>query len=118
MSALGSETDIEAHPLSFLPGAALCQKATRAGSYSAAALNSAELFFFAAQGTERENRADSVGNTTKVRRVAEIRPPMTTVAMGRWTSASVPVDRAMGTNPSEATNAVIVTGRNRVRAPS
>jgi hypothetical protein len=91
MSALGSETDIEAHPLSFLPGAALCQKATRAGPYSAAALNSAELFFFAAQGTERENRADGVGNTT-MRRVAEIRPPMTTVAMGRWTSASVPVD--------------------------
>ena len=37
--------------------------------------------------------------------VAEIRPPMTTVARGRWTSAPMPVATAMGTKPSEATRA-------------
>lgn len=34
------------------------------------------------------------------------------------TSAPVPVASAMGTNPSEATRAVINTGRRRVNAPS
>jgi len=44
-------------------------------------------------------------------------PPITTVANGRCTSAPVPVARAMGINPKEATSAVIKTGRNRVREP-
>ena len=44
--------------------------------------------------------------------------PMTTVAKGRWTSAPAPVEMAIGTKPSEATNAVISLGRRRVRVPS
>ena len=44
-------------------------------------------------------------------------PPMTTVASGRCTSAPTPVLNAIGTKPSEATSAVISTGRSRVRAP-
>ena len=58
------------------------------------------------------------GSTIRVSRVALIRPPMTTVASGRWISAPVSVAMAMGTKPSEATSAVIATGRNRVMAPS
>ena len=42
---------------------------------------------------------------------------MTTVASGFCTSAPVPVAIAIGTNPSDATSAVITTGRNRVSAP-
>ena len=37
-----------------------------------------------------------VGRTTRVRKVDEINPPMTTVASGRWTSAPAEVDKAMG----------------------
>ena len=44
-------------------------------------------------------------------------PPITTVASGRCTSAPSPVERAIGRNPSEATRAVIVTGRRRSRVP-
>ena len=44
------------------------------------------------------------------------RPPMTTVASGRWTSAPAEVASAIGRKPSDATNAVINTGRNRVSA--
>ncbi len=43
---------------------------------------------------------------------------MTTVASGRWISAPVSVAMAMGTKPSDATRAVIATGRSRVMAPS
>ena len=39
---------------------------------------------------------------------------MTTVASGLCTSAPVPVASAMGTKPSEATSAVMSTGRSRV----
>ncbi len=49
--------------------------------------------------------------------VLEIRPPMTTVASGRCTSEPVPVAIAIGTKPSEATSAVMRTGRSRVRHP-
>ena len=42
-------------------------------------------------------------------------PPITTVAKGRWTSAPVPVAKAIGTNPREATKAVIKTGLNRMK---
>ena len=41
-------------------------------------------------------------------------PPMTTVARGRCTSAPMLVASAMGTNPNEATSAVISTGRSRL----
>ena len=37
--------------------------------------------------------------------VALIRPPITTVARGFWSSAPVPVASAIGTNPSDATSA-------------
>ena len=60
----------------------------------------------------------NAGSTTSVRSVDEIIPPMTTVASGRCTSEPMPVFRAIGTKPSEATSAVIRTGRSRVRAPS
>ncbi len=36
---------------------------------------------------------------------------MTTVANGFCTSAPVPVARAIGTKPSEATSAVMITGK-------
>src|SRR5882757_9129038 len=63
------------------------------------------------------NRAYSAGSTARVNRVALIRPPITTVAKGFCTSAPVPVASAIGTKPSEATSAVITTGRNRINAP-
>jgi hypothetical protein len=44
------------------------------------------------------------------------RPPMTTVASGRWTSAPDPADRAMGTNPRLAASAVVTTGRSPTSA--
>ncbi len=54
------------------------------------------------------------GNTNKVRSVEVTRPPITTVASGRCTSAPSPCDRAIGKKPIEATRAVMSTGRNRV----
>src|SRR3546814_9656034 len=42
---------------------------------------------------------------------------ITTVARGRCTSEPAPTLSAMGTNPREATSAVIRTGRRRVSAP-
>ena len=57
------------------------------------------------------------GNKTSVSIVDEIMPPITTVAKGRCTSAPVPVAKAIGIKPSEATNAVINTGRSRSTAP-
>ena len=47
-----------------------------------------------------------------VRMVAVSSPPMTTVARGRYTSAPSPVERAIGKKPSEATSAVMMTGRS------
>ena len=45
-------------------------------------------------------------------------PPITTVASGRCTSEPAPTLNAIGTKPSEATSAVISTGRRRPSAPS
>ena len=42
---------------------------------------------------------------------------MTTVASGRCTSAPAEVDSAIGRKPSEATVAVISTGRRRTSVP-
>ena len=50
--------------------------------------------------------------------VAEIRPPITTVASGFCTSAPEPVAIAIGTKPRLATSAVMTTGRRRIIAPS
>ena len=54
---------------------------------------------------------------TSVSNVAVIRPPITTVAKGFCTSAPADVEIAIGRNPSEATAAVMMTGRRRVRNP-
>ena len=66
----------------------------------------------------RRTTLQSAGNTNSVSTVAVIKPPMTTVASGLCTSAPVPVPIAIGTNPSEATRAVIRTGLTRSMAPS
>ena len=58
-----------------------------------------------------------IGNTIKVSKVAENKPPITTVANGFCTSAPPLVDNAIGKNPNEATAAVIKTGRNLVFVP-
>jgi hypothetical protein len=65
-----------------------------------------------------EKREYSAGRTSNVSSVAVRSPPITTVASGLCTSAPVPVASAMGTKPSEATRAVMTTGRKRVSAPS
>ena len=44
--------------------------------------------------------------------MAIINPPITTVASGRCTSAPEPLLKAIGKKPSDATKAVIKTGRN------
>ena len=45
--------------------------------------------------------------------VETMRPPMTTVAKGRCTSAPADVATAIGTKPNEATRPVRNTGRNK-----
>lgn len=50
---------------------------------------------------------------SKVSKVDDTIPPITTVASGRCTSAPVPVANAIGIKPSDATQAVINTGRKR-----
>lgn len=61
------------------------------------------------------NNTQSAGSTSKVSMVDETMPPMTTVASGRCTSAPAPVATAIGTKSSEATSAVMSTGRNTRR---
>lgn len=53
-----------------------------------------------------------------VRAVETIKPPITTVANGRCTSAPADLAMAIGTKPSEATRPVRNTGRNRCGQPS
>src|SRR5690606_2283757 len=62
-------------------------------------------------------RAAKVGTTSRVRTVAVISPPITTVASGFWTSAPAPGARAMGMKPTMATSAVVRTARMRLAAP-
>jgi hypothetical protein len=59
----------------------------------------------------------SAGRTSKLRSVAEMIPPMTTVASGRCTSAPVPVFNAMGRKPTDATKPIIRIGLSLSRAP-
>ena len=54
---------------------------------------------------------------TRVRKVAVNNPPITTVANGRCTSAPPEVDIAIGKNPREATDAVIMTGLSLTLVP-
>ncbi len=58
-----------------------------------------------------------MGITYMVKNVADTKPPITTVAKGRCTSAPSELEMAIGKNPKEATNAVINTGRKRVAVP-
>jgi hypothetical protein len=51
----------------------------------------------------------SVGKTSSVSNVDVTKPPMTTVASGRCTSAPAPVEIAIGMNPTLATSAGIQT---------
>jgi len=64
-----------------------------------------------------KNKLYSTGSTMSVSRVAVSKPPITTVAKGRCTSAPAPSDIAIGKKPSDATAAVINTGRNRTFVP-
>ena len=64
------------------------------------------------------NKRYKAGSTNSVKIVDDIIPPMTTVASGRCTSEPIPVLSAIGTKPSDATSAVVNTGRSLVSAPS
>ena len=57
------------------------------------------------------------GKTTNVNMVAVNKPPITTVAKGRCTSAPAFVDMAMGKKPSAAADAVNNTARKRSLVP-
>ncbi len=59
----------------------------------------------------------NTGNTNNVSSVATSSPPITTVASGRCTSAPAPLLSAIGRKPSEATAAVMSTGRSLVLVP-
>ena len=58
------------------------------------------------------------GMAIKVKKVAEISPPMTTTANGFWVSDPMPVESAAGSNPNPAIKAVMTMGRTRDMAPS
>ncbi len=58
-----------------------------------------------------------MGNTKRVKKVAINKPPITTVANGRCTSAPEPLLRAIGKKPKLATKAVINTGRSLCLVP-
>jgi recombination protein RecA len=64
-----------------------------------------------------KDRDDIVGNTTKVSKVEEIRPPMTTMASGRCVSEPISRLMAIGNKPKAASMAVISTVRKRCIAP-
>jgi len=63
------------------------------------------------------NQRNMAGNTTSVRMLDVITPPMTTVASGRCTSAPAPTEMAIGRKPRASVVAVISTGRRRSMAP-
>ena len=65
----------------------------------------------------RAAQAYKVGSTSSVSKVAETSPPITTTASGRWVSAPMACDSAIGSSPSIASNAVIRTVRSRVKLP-
>jgi hypothetical protein len=66
----------------------------------------------------RNAQSYSTGKRNSVRTVELNRPPITTDASGRCTSAPVEVARAIGMKPKLATEAVISTGRSRRLAPA
>ena len=60
---------------------------------------------------------NKIGNTIIVKIVAVNKPPITTVANGRWTSAPADEEIAIGKNPKAAAAAVNKTGRKRSVVP-
>ncbi|MNI31889.1 hypothetical protein D3C73_857840 [compost metagenome] len=58
-----------------------------------------------------------IGKTSKVKMVADISPPIMTIASGFCDSEPIPVESAAGNNPIEAINAVMTTGRVRDLTP-
>src|SRR5205823_5514948 len=69
-------------------------------------------------GDFSKTRSYKTGSKNNVRTVEVNSPPITTEARGRWTSAPVDVDTAIGRKPKLATHAVINTGLNLRLAPS
>ena len=96
----------------FFPGSS-CDDAGMAKSSSSAMMALGPDFLTARFSNQRYR----TGRSTSVSRVADTRPPMTTVASGRCTSAPAPWLMAIGRKPREATAAVIKTGRSRVSVP-
>src|SRR5690606_33687778 len=82
--------------------------------------NGAKLLVGMSHGRVRATpkRRYRTGNRNKVRAVAEISPPTTTMASGRCISDPGPVAKSSGTSPKAAMLAVIITGRRRRLAPS
>ena len=58
-----------------------------------------------------------IGNTNKVKKVEVNKPPITTVAKGRCTSAPADCENAIGKKPNAAAAAVNNTGRKRSVVP-
>ena len=58
------------------------------------------------------------GKTTKVKNVAVIKPPMITMANGRWVSDPISWLKAIGNRPRAANKAVMSTVLNRCKDPS
>ena len=62
-----------------------------------------------------ENFKISTGSTSRIRIGASSMPPTTTNASGRCTCEPMPVEKAAGSKPTQATMQVITTGLNWVR---
>ena len=101
---------------SFIVTGVVCAKLA-VDKKTATQINITVTGYFFLSGFILSNHTYNTGNTSKVSKVAETKPPITTVANGRCTSAPAPLLNAMGKNPSEATAAVINTGRKRILVP-
>src|SRR5271170_4742727 len=66
----------------------------------------------------RATNSYRTGLTKKPRRSLEIRPATITIAKGFCVSEPMPVESAAGSNPRQATSAVIMMGRSRKREAS
>ena len=64
------------------------------------------------------NNLNKIGSKNKVKKVEDTRPPITTMARGRWISEPGPVANNKGIKPKAAILAVINTGLNRREEPS
>ena len=75
---------------------------------------SVALWFAQSIRVRLENTSIRTGRMMSTRMGVSKMPPTTTRASGRWTCAPIAVDRAAGSNPTQAAMQVIMTGRNRV----